>query len=142
MGKRIAIGLLVAYLILVIDLTLVRYRTEHASHNFVPFRTIQHDVRAGGDEFRVNILGNLAVTAPFGLLVPVLLGPGTSAWKVAAISFGISLAIESAQGISGHRVADVDDLILNTLGGSIGYLLFRVGQGIFRRDPTTISRQR
>jgi len=121
MRKGIASGLLVVYLALLLHLTLFRYHVPHADRNFVPFRAIGHDFRAGGEEFRVNVLGNLAAFVPLGLLAPMLLGPRGSARRVAALAFGLSLLIESIQGCSGHRVADVDDLILNTLGGLIGY---------------------
>ena len=133
MVKGIAGVLLVAYLALLFDLTLVRYRVDRAPRNFVPFRTIDHDCRAGGDQFRVNILGNLAATMPFGLLAPIFLGRRASGPRVAALSFGLSLLIESTQGISGHRVADVDDLILNTLGGLIGYGGWLAGRWLLGR---------
>ena len=142
MGKWIAGGLLFAYLAVLLDLTLVRYRTEHAVPNFVPLRTIEHDVRAGGEEFRVNILGNLAATAPLGLLVPILMGGRASVGRVAAISFGISFLIETAQGISGQRVADVDDLALNTLGGLIGYAPWGAWRWFRGREPGAITPRR
>jgi len=34
----------------------------------------------------------------------------------------LSLAIEGGQYLSGRRVTDVDDLILNTLGSLLGYV--------------------
>ena len=43
-------------------------------------------------------------------------------WHVAVFSLSISFVIEVGQYISGRRVPDVDDLILNTLGGMLGYL--------------------
>ena len=87
----------------------------------MPFQTIRHDIRNGGGEFRVNVLGNLAAFAPMGVLMPMLMGRRSSALRVGAMSFGLSLLIESLQGCSGRRVADVDDLMLNTLGGLIGF---------------------
>ncbi len=138
MWKGIVAGLMVAYLALLIDLTLFRYQVGHADRNLVPFRTIRHDFRAGGEEFRVNILGNLAAFAPLGLLAPVLLGRRASAGRIASGSLAFSLFIESVQGFTGHRVADVDDLILNTLGGLIGYGIWRGGRRLFRlRDSSS-----
>ncbi len=46
----------------------------------------------------------------------MLVGVGWPGWGL-----GVSLLIEVLQGISGRRVADVDDVILNTLGGLMGY---------------------
>ena len=45
-----------------------------------------------------------------------------TAARVAAACLVVSLAIEALQYRSGHRVADVDDLILNVLGGWLGGL--------------------
>ena len=40
------------------------------------------------------------------------------------LSFGLSLCVEMIQFITQVGSFDVDDLILNTLGGLIGYYLF------------------
>ena len=119
--KFVAAALLIAYLALLVHLTLFRFRVAHADRNFVPFRTIAHDLRVGGREFLINGPGNLAAFVPMGLLLPALLGRRCSAPRVAAISLALSLVIEVLQGYSGRRVADVDDLLLNTAGGLIGY---------------------
>jgi glycopeptide antibiotics resistance protein len=42
---------------------------------------------------------------------------------VLVFSLGLSLVIEGGQLYSGRRTPDVDDLILNSLGGFLGYLL-------------------
>ena len=42
-------------------------------------------------------------------------------WPLFGLS--LSLAIEGGQYLSGRRVTDVDDLILNTLGTLLGYRL-------------------
>ncbi len=122
MRKFVAACLLVAYLALLFDLTLFRFLRPGSPMNLVPFRTIRHDLGVGGWELVVNGLGNLVAFAPMGVLPPILLGRRCStAWRVAGLSFGLSLVIEISQGLSGSRVADVDDLTLNTLGGLIGH---------------------
>ena len=69
----------------------------------------------------VNFLGNLAAFVPMGWLLLGLLGRRRLALRVAGLSLVLSLIIEVLQGLSGRRVADVDDVILNTAGGLIGY---------------------
>lgn len=45
---------------------------------------------------------------------------------VTALGFGLSLLVESIQLVFKVGCFDVDDLILNTLGAAIGYMLFAV----------------
>jgi glycopeptide antibiotics resistance protein len=121
MRRPMASGLMVAYLIVLFALTLGGFYQPKAPRNFSPFRSIVHDLERGGIEFVVNTLGNLAAFLPMGWLLPGLLGRRCSALRVAGLSLALSLLIEVLQGISGRRVADVDDLILNTAGGLMGY---------------------
>lgn len=119
--RRPAVVLLLAYLAVMLGLTLGGLYQPHAPRNFVPFRSMGHDLRAGGRHLIVNFLGNLVAFLPMGALVPVVAPGRRPALRVAAASLGFSLVIEILQGVSGLRVADVDDLILNTIGGLMGY---------------------
>ncbi|WP_415340200.1 VanZ family protein, partial [Clostridium perfringens] len=47
------------------------------------------------------------------------------------VSFGISLTIELIQLLTGLGFFDVDDIILNVLGGIIGYLILKISIKIF-----------
>ncbi len=129
--RGIAAGFFVIYLAFLLHLTLFRFQMPGVRPNLRPFLTIRHDIRAGGDEFRINILGNLGVFGPIGFVLPTLMGRRTSATRVVGISLGISLAIELLQWRSGVRVADVDDLTLNTLGGAAGYVAWRLARWWF-----------
>lgn len=126
MRRLFAAKLMIAYLMIIFGLTLGGMYQTKAPRNFVPFKTMEHDLNKGGREFVVNFLGNVVVFLPMGWMLPTLLGPRCSAMRVAGLSLAVSLVIEVCQGISGRRVADVDDLILNTLGGVLGYLLWLV----------------
>jgi glycopeptide antibiotics resistance protein len=119
-----AAKLMVAYLLVLFGLTLGGFYQTHAPRNFVPFRSMEHDIHKGGVDFVVNLVGNLVAFLPMGWLLPALLGRRCSGFHVGGMSLAISLLIEVLQGISGRRVADVDDLILNTLGGLIGFGLW------------------
>jgi glycopeptide antibiotics resistance protein len=72
---------------------------------------------------------NVALFAPFGALL-VLLMRSPTLRRAISIGFLLSLGIETVQflgdvTISSGRVADIDDLIGNTLGTLIGYSIFR-----------------
>jgi glycopeptide antibiotics resistance protein len=74
-------------------------------------------------EFLRLFLGNIGGFIPFGFLMPMLLKK-KSVLKVAVLGFVFSFGIEVLQFIFRKGVAELDDLILNTLGAIIGYILY------------------
>ncbi|MBV8316714.1 MAG: VanZ family protein [Planctomycetaceae bacterium] len=128
MPRPIIVSLFITYLLLLFYLTLFAFPVHlphsHALLNLIPFESIVSDVHAGGRRMLRNVLGNLAVFLPMGFFVPILKGPWTSASRVALVCMILSLAIETLQYDSGRRVADIDDVLLNTLGGILGYAGF------------------
>ncbi|GAB2453071.1 VanZ family protein [Streptomyces incanus] len=82
--------------------------------------------------------GNLLLGVPFGVLAPVL-APRTRGFVQVLLLTGIvMLMVEFAQGalITG-RAFDIDDVILNTSGALIGYLLLgrRLSRAVHARRP-------
>ena len=75
-----------------------------------------------------NIGGNIAGFIPLGFLLPFLLWRRAGAGTIGLIVFLISLSFESIQLITGLGVFDVDDLLLNTAGGLIGYCICSLGR--------------
>jgi glycopeptide antibiotics resistance protein len=120
--RAIPAVLLGGYVLFILDVTLLRFAHPGADWNLVPFRSMAHDLRNGGEELVVNFVGNLAVFAQQGFLLGWNLGPRGSSVRVAAICLAFSGAIELLQYASGRRVADIDDVILNVAGGLFGYL--------------------
>lgn len=114
---------LVVYVALILDMTLRWFPDPHPVVNLVPFRTMAHDLRWGGRDFVVNFVGNVVVFLPLGALLWRLDPRRVSAWKVVAAAAAFSGSIELAQWFSGRRVCDVDDILLNTAGALLGYLL-------------------
>ncbi|MFF3374683.1 VanZ family protein [Streptomyces sp. NPDC002680] len=71
-----------------------------------------------------QIGGNVLLGVPFGLLVPIVLPKARGVLRVLFLTATVMLMVELAQGllITG-RAFDIDDVILNTTGALIGYLL-------------------
>lgn len=67
---------------------------------------------------------NVVMFLPFGFLVPSLWKEMDRLLRVSAAAFSFSLLIELSQMLS-MRGTDVDDLIMNTLGAGLGFLLHR-----------------
>ena len=115
-----------SYVIGVLSQALKLGDKETSFINLVPFKIIIRDIKSliNGDYliFLINIVGNILLFIPIGILVPML-------WKikdryVILIGFLISLSIEITQLYLG-RVTDIDDLILNTSGVIIGLLVYK-----------------
>jgi glycopeptide antibiotics resistance protein len=132
--RFILAALLAAYLVFLFDLAWLRFLATNPKPNWIPFHSMISDWRNGGREFVVNFLGNIVAFLPMGLLPPHIVRRRTTIWQIALFSLAISLAIETGQFFSGRRIPDVDDLILNTVGGVLGYGLSRNGRRLDRRD--------
>ena len=72
----------------------------------------------------VNLAGNVGVFVPVGFAVPLLFGRFHKFYQVALLSFEISLLAEVIQLVAKVGTFDVDDLLLNTIGGCIGYACY------------------
>src|SRR5713226_2386456 len=93
--------------------------------NYVPFKTILPYLRGYPtwiDAIR-NLLGNIILFMPLGFLLPLLYRP--ISWKsVLGIAVAFSLCIETLQLVLRAGIFDVDDILFNTLGVMLGYLVF------------------
>lgn len=85
------------------------------------------------EAFITNLVGNVFAFSPFGFLLPVMTEKKRGLIKVVLGSFLFSLIIESCQYIFKVGVFDVDDLLLNTIGGLIGYIIYKISVTIYRR---------
>ena len=81
---------------------------------------------------------NVLMFVPLGLALPLLWKPFAAWWRTALFGFFGSLFIEILQ-IFTHRATDVNDLLTNTLGCILGYLL---AKGILRFAPQLPSDSR
>ncbi|MFH8798517.1 VanZ family protein [Streptomyces sp. NPDC017936] len=84
-----------------------------------------------------QIGGNVLLGVPFGVLVPVLAPRARGMLRVMVLTASVMLLVEFAQGalVTG-RAFDIDDVILNTTGALIGYLLVgrRMGRAVHARE--------
>ena len=73
----------------------------------------------------VNIFGNVALLFPLGLFLPLFWRWFERAGHTIWWCFGTSLSIELIQLVAGG-VTSVDDLLLNTLGGALGFAVAKL----------------
>ena len=94
--------------------------------NLVPFRTIRSYLSgAAAQNFNlairvVNLLGNVLILVPFGVLLPFA-APKADKWKRVFLWGSVLIVfVETVQYCIG-RAADIDDYLLNMLGVLLGY---------------------
>jgi len=95
------------------------------SNNFVPFKTINFYLFLADINLNiriVNLAGNIIGFVPFGCILPLLAKKFQKLSTVTISTFCLSLTFELMQLIFEFGSFDVDDLILNTVGGILGYL--------------------
>ena len=87
--------------------------------NLIPFVNIlDYDIKR---EAAINIIGNISMFIPTGVIMPILYKRLDCFWKVLLAGAGLSFVIEVIQLLFPGSVTDIDDLILNTLGVAVGY---------------------
>ncbi|MDE5884326.1 MAG: VanZ family protein, partial [Oscillospiraceae bacterium] len=73
----------------------------------------------------VAYLLNVVLLIPLGIFVPVLWEKASRLINIAVIGFSFSVFIEITQLIN-NRQTDIDDVILNTSGAIIGFLIYKL----------------
>ena len=99
--------------------------------NLIPVVYLLDYLIAG--EAVLNVVGNTAMFIPIGIIWPMVFKELDSPGKVIAAGVGFSLAIELMQLLFYDRVSDIDDLLLNTAGYLLGYLIYNAVMRIKRK---------
>lgn len=95
------------------------------AYNLVPFRTIgAYFHNFDGFSLTDPFIGNVLAFLPFGFFLPTFWKMVNSVYKAILGTFLLSLSVEGSQFIFRVGAFDVDDLLLNTLGGGLGFSLF------------------
>ena len=90
--------------------------------NLIPIVNIlDYDIKR---EAAINIIGNISMFIPTGVIMPILYKRLDCFWKVLLAGAGLSFVIEVIQLLFPGSVTDIDDLILNTLGVAVGYGIY------------------
>ena len=96
----------------------------HDRVNLEPFKTIDIYQTWGK-----QILGNFVMLLPLGIYLPLIykrLRKAYNFFVILLISFFVSVGIELLQLATSYRSTDIDDVMLNTLGGGAGFLIYHL----------------
>lgn len=91
-----------------------------------PFDDLQRAITEGDPMMAEHMLLNILMFVPFGYLIPAMNREAFGQWSFAMLGgLLVSTAVEGTQMVMRIGEADVDDLIANTLGAVLGYLVVR-----------------
>ena len=141
--RKVLSAILAGYLLIVATITIVpthvgRFRIPRPNHvNLVPlgysFKCFLQDQTSHPHLAAFclrNTLGNIALFMPLGFLLPLTSGRLRSLTRVLAIAFCLSFSIETIQFIlrfvGNDRAVDIDDVLLNTFGACLGFVIYKL----------------
>ncbi len=128
--------LFLAYLVLLFQLV-TSQDLPGGGVNLMPFREILR-YEVGSRAFYKQVFGNILLFIPLGYFATSyckIKGLGT----ITLVSLLSSLTIEVTQHYIG-RVFDIDDIILNVVGGIVGFLLYTALNAIRNHMPKFLQR--
>ena len=115
-------------------------------YNLVPFEEIRRFIiyrnYVSIEAFLLNLFGNLLVFFPIGFLVPIWRLEKTGCIRIIIYAFLFSLCIETLQLITKVGVFDVDDLMMNTVGGLIGWIIYCIIRFIYHKWKAKNKKER
>ena len=130
--------LFIIYILLLYELLTRAELNTVRGYNLVPFSEMfRYEI--GSTSFYLNVVGNIVIFIPFGYLISTYIKP-KRILSILIVSVISSATVEFVQLCIG-RSFDVDDIILNSLGAIIGFLIY-IGlknkkkhlPGIFKKD--------
>ena len=135
--KKIKAAGAVLFVIYILALIYFLFFAEREYHyNLVLFQEIKrfwiYRKQLGALAVMANLLGNVVGFIPFGLILPIISREARGFFFITFSGFTLSLCVETVQLVTKLGCFDVDDLVMNTLGAAIGYLLFAVSHLLYR----------
>lgn len=136
-GKRIVIYKEVMSLIFIIYVLCLYYIVTYKNINYggvnlVPFKEIFR-YSFMSDKFIKNIIGNIVLFIPYGYFSSYFLNNKKFSFNV-LLTLIVTLSIELVQYNIG-RTFDIDDIILNVIGGVIGFIVYIALDAVKGRLP-------
>ncbi len=121
-----------------------RIPSDTYHYNLMPFTEIKRYINymdgIGRFGVMLNLLGNVVCFIPLGFVLPILSHRKWGFIRITLISFLASCTVELTQLVTKLGSCDVDDVILNTLGGLLGYLFFVICRKIYLAIHGFVSR--
>lgn len=131
-GKIFMYLLLAGHLFIVLSATILRkqggFRREYNLHLFRAWLEAWNNFSVKN---WANVLLNVAMFAPLGVLLPLLWKKCRKWYVTISIGFATSFVIEFVQLAISRGICDVDDLFANMLGAALGFLCIMAALSLF-----------
>uniref|UniRef100_UPI00403FACD8 VanZ family protein n=1 Tax=unclassified Geobacillus TaxID=2642459 RepID=UPI00403FACD8 len=113
--------LIYSYLVFLVSILFFKDGVYHRQYNFIPLLNLFKYQNVNNDIFIINIISNIFMFIPLGIVA--LLFIKNKLFNYLQVFLYTSLFIELIQFIFKRGIFDIDDIILNTIGGFIGVYL-------------------
>lgn len=111
----------IIYILCLFQVVTFQDNVSWATNNFIPFKEMfRYDI--GSRLFVKNVVGNALMFLPYGFFISFYL-KNKKPWLTLILTVITSFSIELVQMVIG-RVFDIDDILLNLLGGYLGYVVY------------------
>lgn len=111
----------IIYILCLFQIVTFQDDVSWSTNNFIPFKEMFR-YEFGSRLFIKNVIGNITLFLPFGLFTSYYLDI-KKPYLIFLLTLIASISIESVQMLIG-RVFDIDDILLNLVGGIIGFYIF------------------
>lgn len=140
--REIFINLFFIYFLILVNLTIFKYGYLNLDFdirfyiNYIPFL---ETVKMFTNEFSdihialYNVIGNILLFIPLGFCIPLFFNKKNKLSKVILYGFTASLTIEVLQIFTPFNTTDIDDIIFNTFGSILGFIIFNIIYRIFKK---------
>ena len=110
--------------------------SEEYRYNLELFREIKRFIiyreQLGAFAVFANLAGNILIFVPYGFFISVA-SRERGFFKTLFFSMGLSLCVEIIQLFTRVGSFDVDDILLNTVGGAVGYTISLICNALRRK---------
>lgn len=111
----------IIYILCLFQIVTFQDDVSWSTNNFIPFKEMFR-YEFGSRLFIKNVIGNITLFLPFGLFTSYYLDI-KKPYLICLLTLIASISIESVQMAIG-RVFDIDDILLNLVGGIVGFYIF------------------
>ncbi|MEB2279480.1 VanZ family protein [Lysinibacillus xylanilyticus] len=139
--KKLVLGaVFIGYIIFVLELTIFGRGTSHyLQMNLQPFSGYIDAWKKYSLRDLQNCIFNILMFVPLGIFLPLISSKFKKFKWLLLIVISATLSIETYQTLSGAGIFELDDLMNNSLGGIIGYQLYRLGASIVHHKKVKIK---
>lgn len=139
--REVFINLFFIYFLILVNLTIFKYgylTLDFDIRLYINYISFVETVKMFTNEFSdihialYNVIGNILLFIPLGFCIPLFFNKKNKLSKVILYGFIASLTIEVLQIFTPFNTTDIDDIIFNTFGSILGFIIFNIFYRIFK----------